>query len=234
MNAMCVSYLLPRMPCVWHTAPMDDSYYTDAELESATGLPLIHVRRLITWGAVSPAKGGKGVVRQWDQHAIRHIACVKALYVAGLSLPMAHTLGMLMPMRVAIDMIDPRAVIRASAKKRWFDPQTALQALEKSDTGVLIADGYSIFWTLGKRDPLFVGKLSSDRSAFLSALDYSKIDACNPASLSWEHQPELAADPAQQQAADVLQHPVSVNTINLSLAARVAMRRLLGIPVFFS
>jgi hypothetical protein len=78
---------------------MDDSYYTDAELESATGLPLIHVRRLITWGAVSPAKGGKGVVRQWDQHAIRHIACVKALYVAGLSLPMAHTLGMLMPIR---------------------------------------------------------------------------------------------------------------------------------------
>ena len=39
---------------------MDDSYYTDAELESATGLPLIHVRRLITWGAVSPAKGGNG------------------------------------------------------------------------------------------------------------------------------------------------------------------------------
>jgi hypothetical protein len=72
---------------------MGDSYYTDAELESATGLPLIHVRRLITWRAVRPAKGGKGVVRQWDRNAIRHIACVNALYVAGLSLPMAHTLG---------------------------------------------------------------------------------------------------------------------------------------------
>ena len=119
-------------------------------------------------------------------------------------------------------------------KKRWFDPQTALRALETSDIGLLIADGYSIFWTVGKQKPLFVGKLSADRSAFLSALDYSKFDACNPASLSWEHQPELAADPAQQQAADVLKHPVSVNTINLSLVARVAMRRLLGIPVFFS
>ena len=222
------------MPCVWHTPHMDDSHYTDTELESATGLPLIHVRRLITWGAVSPAKGGKGVVRQWDKHAIRHIACVKALYVAGLSLPMAHTLGMLTPMRFAIDLIDPRAVIRANAKKRWFDPQTALQALEKSDIGVLIADGYSIFWTAGKQEPIFVGKLSADRSAFLSALDYSEFDGCNPASLSWEHQPELAADPAQQGAADILQHPVSVNTINLSLAAKVAMRRLLGIPVFFS
>ena len=113
---------------------MDDSYYTDADLEWATGLPLIHVRRLITWGAVSPAKGGKGVVRQWDQHAIRHIACVKALYVAGLSLPMAHTLGMLTPTRVAIDLIDPRAVIQTKVKKKWFDPQTALRALERSES----------------------------------------------------------------------------------------------------
>ena len=138
MNAIRVAYLLPRMPCVWHTGHMDDSYYTDADLEWATGLPLIHVRRLITWGAVSPAKGGKGVVRQWDQHAIRHIACVKGLYVAGLSLPMAHTLGMLTPTRVAIDLIDPR--VQTKAKKRWFDPQTALRALERSDIVVLIAD----------------------------------------------------------------------------------------------
>jgi hypothetical protein len=126
---------------VWHTRHMDDSHYTDAEMESATGLPLIHVRRLITWGAVSPAKGGKGVVRQWDRYAIRHIACVNALYVAGLSLPMAHTLGMLTPARFAIDVIDPEAGIRAKTRNRWFDPQTALQALEKSDSVVLIADG---------------------------------------------------------------------------------------------
>jgi hypothetical protein len=213
---------------------MDDSHYTDAEMESATGLPLIHVRRLITWGAVSPAKGGKGVVRQWDRFAIRHIACVNALYVAGLSLPMAHTLGMLMPLRFVIDIIDPEADVGAKKRNRWFDPQTALRALEKGDIVVLIANGYSIFWALGNGKPRFVGKLSADRSVFLSALDHSEFDECNPASLSWEYQPELAADPAQQEAADILQHPVSVNTINLGLAARVAMRRLLGIPVFFS
>ena len=230
----CAFHTSCGMPYVWHTAHMDDSYYTDAELESATGLPLIHVRRLITWRAVRPAKGGKGVVRQWDRHAIRHIACVKALYVAGLSLPMAHTLGVLTPMRFAIDIIDPEADIRPNAKKKWFDPQSALRALEKSDIGLLIADGYSIFWTVGKQKPLLVGKLSADRSAFLSALDYSKFDEFSPAKLSWKHQPELAADPAQQQAADVLEHPISVNAINLSLAARIAMRRLLGIPVFFS
>jgi hypothetical protein len=221
MNATRVSYFLRRMPCVWHTPRMDDSYYTDEELESATGLPLIHVRRLITWRAVRPAKGGKGVVRQWDRNAIRHIACVKALYVAGLSLPMAHTLGVLTPMRFAIDIIDPEADIRPNAKKKWFDPQTALRALEKRDIGLLIADGYSIFWTVGKQKPLFIGKLSADRSAFLSALDYSKFDEFSPAKLSWKHQPELTADPAQQEAADILQHPVSVNSINLSLAARL-------------
>ncbi len=213
---------------------MGDSYYTDAEMVSATGLPLLHVRRLITWGAVTPAKGGKGVVRQWDRFAIRHVACVNALYVAGLSLPMAHTLGMLTPLRFVIDIIDPEADIGANTRNRWFDPQTALQALEKFDTVVLIADGYSIFSKLGKRKPIFIGKLSADRSTFLTALHHSKFDECNPASLSWEYHPELAADPAGQEAADILQHPVSVNTINLSLAARVAMRRLLGIPVFFS
>ena len=212
---------------------MDDSHYTDAEMETATGLPLLHVRRLITWEAVSLAKGGKGTVRRWDRFAIRHIACFNALFVAGLSFPMAHTLAMLTPLRL-IDIIDPEADIPAKTRKRWFDPQTALQALEKSDTVILIANGYSIFWRLGKQKPRFVGKLSADRSAFLSALDHSEFEECNPASLSWEYQPELAADPAQQKAADVLQHPVSVNTVNLSLAARVAMRRLLGIPVFFS
>jgi hypothetical protein len=213
---------------------MDDSHYTDAEMESATGLPLIHVRRLITWGAVHLAKGGKGTVRRWDRFEIRHIACVNALYVAGLSLPMAHTLGMLMPLRFVIDIIDPEADVGAKTRKRWFDPQTALRANEKGDIVVLIANGYSIFWALGKGKPSFVGKLSADRSVFLSALDHSEFDECNPGSLSWEYQPELAADPAQQEAADLLQHPVSVNTINLGLAARVAMRRLLGIPVFFS
>jgi hypothetical protein len=126
------------------------------------------------------------------------------------------------------------AAIADNPDRKVYPGLSALQALEKSDSVVLIADGYSIFWTLGKRKRHFVGKLSADRSAFLSALDYSEFDECNPASLSWEYQPELAADPAQQKAADILQHPVSVNTINLSLAARVAMRRLLGIPVFFS
>jgi hypothetical protein len=212
----------------------DDSHYTDAELESAVDLPLLHVRRLITWGAVSPAKGGKGVVRKWDRFAIRHIACVNALYVAGLSLPMAHTLGMLTPFRFIIDIIDPKADIGAKLRNRWFDPQTALRALEKGDAVVLIANGYSIFSKLGDRKPIFIGKLSADRSVFRTALRHSEFDECNPASLSWEYQPELAADPAAQEAADILQHPVSVNTINLSLAAKVAMRRLLGIPVFFS
>src|SRR6476660_2942189 len=114
------------MPCMrhtWHMDDMDDSHYTDAEMESATGLPLLHVRRLITWGAVTPARGGKGVIRQWDRHAVRHIACVNALYSAGLSLPMAHTLGTLTLLRMFIDIIDPEAGTPAIAKRGWFDPQ---------------------------------------------------------------------------------------------------------------
>jgi hypothetical protein len=233
MNAISVSYLLKECHACGNSQRMDDSRYTDAEMESATGLPLLHVRRLITWGAVSLARGGKGVVRQWDRFEIRHIACINALYVAGLSLPMAHTLAMLTPLQM-IDIIDPKADIPAQTRKRWFDPQTPLRAREKSDAVVVIVNGYSIFWALGEGKPRFVGKLSADRSTFLSALDHSKFDERNPASLSWEYQPELAADPAQQEVADILQHPVSVNSINLGLAARIAMRRLLGVRVFFS
>ena len=53
-----------------------------------------------------------------------------------------------------------RADIPAKTRKRWFDPQTALQALDKSDTVILIANGYPIFRRLGKQKPRFVGKLS--------------------------------------------------------------------------
>jgi hypothetical protein len=62
--------------------------------------------------------------------------------------------------------------------------------LKRATFVVLIANGYSIFWALGKGKPSFVGKLSADRSVFLSALDHSEFDECNPASLSWEYQPE--------------------------------------------
>lgn len=208
--------------------------YSDQQMEAATGLPQIHVRRLIAWGAVRPAKGGKGVIRQWDRSAIRHVACVKALYAAGLSLPLAHTLRMLTPAEFLIDIIDPDAVVSAAAKRRWFNPQRPLRMMEPSDTIIRIVDGYSIFWTLGKEKSRLVGKLSADRSTFYSALDYSKFDDCNPASLSWEHHPELAEDEAQTAPAESLLHPVSISEINLGLAVRIAMRRLLKIPVFFA
>ena len=146
---------------------------------------------------------------------------------------MAHTLGMLTPARFAIDVIDPEAGIRAVPKRGWFDSQRPLRAIEKSDTIITIVDGYSIFWTLGKGKSHFVGKLSADRSVFYSAVNYPRFDDCNPASLSWEHQHALAEDPAQTAAAEILLHPVSITKVNISLAARIALRRLLKIPVFF-
>jgi hypothetical protein len=213
---------------------MNDSMYSDAELEAATGLPILHVRRLITWRAVTPAEGGKGVVRQWDRHAVRHIACVNALYLAGLSLPMAHTLGMLAPARFAIDIIDPDPKLPAAAKRGWFNPHRPLRASEGSDVVLMVGDGYSVFWRLGNGKPVFVGKLSADRSVFLSALDYSNFHDCDAASLCWEHRPEFEKGSAHKKATEILQHPVSINTINLSLAVRIAMRRLLKIPVYFA
>lgn len=218
---------------IWHTTVMRVRY-SDSELEAATGLPGLHVRRLITWGAVVPAAGGKGVVRQWERSEIRHIACVAALYGAGLSLPMAHTLGMLIPARFAINMIDPEAGIRKSARDKWFDLRVPLRVVERVDVVVTIVNGTAVHWQLGRSKPLFIGELANERSLLLSAIDYSKFNECDRASLSWKHKPELANKRAQAAADDEFKHPISVTTINLSLACKIAMRRLLGITVFFA
>ena len=228
---MSVAYPLAGMRRISHTAPM--STYPDSVLEAAAGLPMLHVRRLITWGAVTPARGGKGVVRQWTRRAIRHIASVAALYNAGLSLPMAHTLGMLTPARFALDIIDPEAGIKTRVRDRWFNAELPLRALERSDIILTIVNGFSIYWQLGAADTICVGRLSDDRSVFLSALDYSKFCECDPQSLSWEHRPDLGTELAQSEAALDFKYPISANRVNLSLACKVAMRRLLGVPVYF-
>lgn len=207
--------------------------YSDFDLEAAAGLPMLHVRRLITWGAVTPARGGKGVVRQWHRQEIRQVACVAALYKAGLSLPVAHTLGMLIPARFAIEIIDPDAGIQPRVKNKWFNPKLGLQAIEKSDVILTIVNGDLIFWRLGTSKAFFVGKLTNDRSVFLSTLDYSDFRECDPRSLSWKHQGDLGSARAQSEAAQDRRHPISETKINLSLACKVAMRRLLGLPVFF-
>jgi len=104
---------------------MEDRF-DDSQLLAATGLSLVHVRRLITWGAVTPIEGGKGVVRQWERSAVRHIACVKALFDAGLSLPMAHTILSLLPTYFSIRMVDPETIRNPKVQAHWFDPKLAM------------------------------------------------------------------------------------------------------------
>ena len=218
---------------------MEEVVYSDSELEAATALSMIHVRRLITWSAVRPVRGGKGVVRQWERSSIRHIARVATLYNAGLSLPLSHTMAILTPAAFMFNMIDPDAQINPGAKFKFFSPNKPLPVLDTADVVLTIIDGYSIYFRLGKSKAFFIGRLSSDRSVFLSALDYTRwtssgLTGCNPRSLSWKYAPELASNRAQEDAAQHFQRPVSATIINLSLACKIAMRRLLGISITFS
>ena len=208
-------------------------HYSDSDLEKATGLPMLHARRLITWGGITPAKGGKGVVREWHRDEIRHVACVAALYEAGLSLRMAHTLSMLIPARFALRIIDPDAGIQPAVRDKWFDARQPLRVIEKTDVILTIVNGKSIHWQLGQSKRFFIGKLANDRSLLLSALDYSNHYECDPAHLSWKYEAELATSRAHSKAALEFRHPISVTRVNLSLASKIAMRRLIGIPVFF-
>ncbi|MEI6987176.1 MAG: hypothetical protein WCK65_13705 [Rhodospirillaceae bacterium] len=77
--------------------PEDEKLFTDAEVTYATGLHVENIRKLINWGAVSPAKGGKGRgnVRLWDELRCSYIARIAAMYNNGFSLRMAHTISIM-------------------------------------------------------------------------------------------------------------------------------------------
>lgn len=233
--------------------------YSDDELLKATGLHIDNVRKLVTWGAVRPAKGGRGRgrVRMWYAHTVRHIACVAALVNAGLSLKIAHTLVYLDVLgHIFFDIIDPETLaMNAGDKEGWFDPERPLDPHDDHDFRLIIADGRYVF-IRSYNEPIAKGIIANGR--FRSNVDFGQMigsgeldengkpinlrpiweriapGRCeiDPGSLAWEYDPSLRDDAAidWQTAFDAA---VSITTVNLSLACKIAMRRLLGIPVFF-
>lgn len=234
---------------------MSNDLYTDDQLLVATGLHIDNVRKLVTWGAVRPIKGGRGRgrVRMWGAHTVRHIACVAAVVNAGQSLKIAHTLVYLDVLSdLFIDMIDPKNLtLNVGDKYEWFNPRTPLEHGDH-DFRLIIADGRYVF-IHSYNEPIAKGILAD--GCFRSNVDFGQIVGSDengkpinlrpfweiapgrceidPGSLAWEYDPSLRDDPAIDWQR-VLDAAVSITTVNLSLACKIAMRRLLGIPVFFA
>jgi hypothetical protein len=230
---------------------MDDKLFTDEQLVEATGLHIDNVRKLVTWGAVSPAKGGRGRgnIRYWYASTVRYVARVAALFDAGLSLQMAHTINFLQMLDVVYDFADPEILAMNNGDTEgWFDPTKPLSEADDLDLCIYVVNGRYVF--SGTRDediPSPDAELMNSRTLYKTSTDFHRISEfngnrlakwqrrdgsnfVNPDSLAWEYDPQLN----YEGWLDHYHNPISIQRINLSFATRVAMRKLLGIPVFFS
>src|SRR5215469_2003711 len=96
---------------------MRDKKFTDEEVTAASNLHIDNLRRLITWGAVTPAQagGGRGRVRLWTLSQAMRIAVTAEFVEAGFSLQMAHTLTYCLPFDDMLRLYDPEFL------KKHFD-----------------------------------------------------------------------------------------------------------------
>ena len=99
---------------------LPEAKYTDEQVIGATGLPIDSLRRLITWGAVSPAQagGGRGRVRLWTTRQALRISLTAQFSAAGFSLQMAHTLAYCIPpLGGLLTLYDPETLVQIYAEK---------------------------------------------------------------------------------------------------------------------
>jgi hypothetical protein len=225
----------------------------DSEIDELIGLPVDQKRDLIRWGAARPDRSspGRGGGRAWSRRTFRRLARIKALNAAGLSLRMSHTLTYLYVLDERFDLIDPGAPPehdnRTWAKfYRWFEPDYVMIAHD-TDLHLLIINGKLIFQAIGspRLEMVPTGILESNGTVFRTGIDFSTnpigrnraqwqrpdgTSEIDPKSLAWKFDHDLVADGWHEQ---LVSH-ISLLKINLSLATRVAMRGLLGLPVRYS
>ncbi|AVO46638.1 hypothetical protein C6569_17095 [Phreatobacter cathodiphilus] len=190
------------------------STYTDTQILEATQLPERQLRVLITSKGAVPESGGKGVVRRWTATTVRYVARVSALHRAGLSLKLANKIVAEMRGDANFDHIDPDHA-DAAASRGWFDPEQPLRA-ESGDAILGIAEGGLVILT-DEAGTRLIGRVTEDGSDFWHISYFVMAEYRAPDS-NWEQQ---------------LLGATFMLRINLSLACRIAMRRLLGIEVYF-
>lgn len=221
--------------------------FPDRDWSRAIRMHVDNVKKLITWGAVRPAIGGKGVDRQWAAETVLRAARIEALFNAGLSLRVSHTIVALFPVSHDFHRIEsPRFGIFIDGD-HWkvFDGREPL-AVQLHDDWHLAIDDERLVTFRRADNPAgraILGRLSPDRSIVLSSY---KPDDGSPqwrrngvhlprmmpwadGSLAWQKvELDEQAEWSRRDAPII-----SATTVNLSLACRIAIRRLLDIPVFF-
>ncbi|HEX3861798.1 MAG TPA: hypothetical protein VHY35_08925 [Stellaceae bacterium] len=109
---------------------MNDTLFSDKQVTSACNLHVDNLRRLITWGAVTPAQagGGRGRVRQWTARQALRVSVTAQFVEVGFSLQMAHTLTYCLPLDDLLYAYDP-VIIRTVLKSDRDEGALRLKAM---------------------------------------------------------------------------------------------------------
>lgn len=232
--------------------------FSDEQVTEACGIGIDDLRRLITWKAVIPAQagGGRGRRRLWTMGHVRRISVTAALYHAGFSLRMAHTIGYCMP-------ADPKLL---PTQPNYFEnpPEFVQDLLDPANRNVEpwrygatveVINGQYLFQ--GGRKVSFFGVLNEARTELLGNVpieaahtvpdrlrtnrdgthpkrSYAKwenqlghADALEPSSLAYRYSEALD----EKHALKLRGNPSDHQTIYLTLPLQIAYRKVLGLPV---
>jgi hypothetical protein len=160
---------------------MKDKKFTDEEVTKACNLHIDNLRRLITWGAVTPAQagGGRGRVRLWTLSQAMRIAVTAEFVESGFSLQMAHTLTYCLPFDDMLNLYDPdfmkkhfviahspviRAMLSPDETAYWFAKNIMGSAL-------FVINRRLVYGNLLDEEGQLFGVIDTERNRFLPLWD---------------------------------------------------------------
>ena len=222
---------------------MDQQTFTDEQVTEVCKLYLDNLRELITWKAVLPVQrgGGRGRVRLWSLEHVQRIAAIAAIFNSGFSLRIAHTIGTLV-MTSFDEMFQGQCEVGD-----WLNPDQYATIVHRGDFFINIIDDQVIALTFGNRTygAAFIGLFDRQTPKITGVINLELdfpgkvaergeapgFDTVNLKTLAYVHDPD--ADTRLLPLDDYLKCPVSLISINVSLAARIACRKALGLPVSY-
>ncbi len=205
--------------------------------------------------------GGRGRVRLWTMSDVQRISTIASIFNAGFSLKMAHTLSYLIPVSdFIIGIFDPMVLeMNGGDRGEWFDPNKPKVGPIDIDLYIIVNNRqYVTLVTKGCVDHF--GELNKDLTLYKTSEDFSRCqgpisvipeylvhikderylkeryakwedafrgELIDPKSLAWEHDPNIDI----KNSISVFSRPLTRIQINLTLGVRIAVRKVLGLPV---
>lgn len=127
-----------------------DRLYTDEEISDLSGLHIDTIRKAVVFGAVKPARGGRGRnnKRMWSIDALLRLVPIAALKNAGYSLQLAHTISFIPQLHSELYIFHPAWISSngASDDEGWWDPAAAEVKPSPRDFRIVVVNSAWVFF----------------------------------------------------------------------------------------